>query len=239
MNSIILELDGTRRYPCHRAAIEIDCASGNQGNSLRPLGARTFSKGICSLKSGVLPDANFAFSPYMRTFKNMKRSLHRTAGFSLVEVTLALGVAALCLLVLLGLLPTGLNTQKASIQQTTANQIISTIFSDLRADIRLPPGLDSKVCGDDPGPCAWGDLHGHWRDVAVPFTLYFTNEAKQTGTLNGDPPADAVFRATIVYRFPPSETTTLADITVTWPAQVDPTTGTPAGSVTSLIAVNR
>jgi hypothetical protein len=159
----------------------------------------------------------------------------KTLGFSLVEVTLALGVAALCLVVLLGLLPTGLKTQQSSIQQTTANQIISTIFSDLRADIRLPPGLDSKVCGDDPGPCAWGDLHGHWHDVATPFTLYFTNEAKQTGTLNGDPPADAVFRATITYRFPPSETTTLADITVTWPAQG----GVPTGSVTSVMAVNR
>jgi hypothetical protein len=69
----------------------------------------------------------------------------------------------------------------------------------------------------------------------VPYTLYFTNEAKQTGALNGDPPADAVFRATVTYRFPPSETTTLADITVTWPAQA----GAPTGSVTSVMAVNR
>src|SRR4029453_8177308 len=171
----------------------------------------------------------------MKIADNMAPRVLKAAGFSLVEVTLALGVAAFCLLVLLGLLPAGVKTQHSSIQQTTANQIISTIFSDLRADIRLPPGLDSKVCGDDPGPCAWGDFHGHWHDVAVPYTLYFTNEAKQTGTLNGDPPADAVFRATIIYRFPPSETTTLAAITVTWPAQG----GVPTGSVTSVMAVNR
>ena len=45
-------------------------ASGNQGNSLKPLGARwTFCKGISSQKSGVLPHANFAFSPYMTIFK--------------------------------------------------------------------------------------------------------------------------------------------------------------------------
>jgi len=165
----------------------------------------------------------------------------KRAAFSLVEVTLALGITAFCLLVLLGLLPAGVKTQQNSIQQTTANQIISTIFSSLRADIRLPPGLESKVCGDDPGPCAWGDLHGHWHDVGIPFRLYFTNEGKQTGTLNGTPPADAVFRATILYRFPPSETTTLADITVTWPAQIDPDQlgAVPAGSVTSVMAVNR
>jgi type II secretory pathway pseudopilin PulG len=171
----------------------------------------------------------------------MKRPLSQSTAFSLVEVTLALGVAAFCLLVLLGLLPTGLKTQQSSIQQTTANQIISTISSSLRADIRLPPGLESKVCGDDLGPCAWGDLHGHWHDVGIPFRLYFTNEGKQTGTLNGTPPADAVFRATILYRFPPSETTTLADITVTWPAQIDPDQpgAVLAGSVISVMAVNR
>ena len=175
----------------------------------------------------------------MRISKDMKRFLPETAAFSLVEVTLALGVAAFALLAIMGMLPTSLKTQQASIQQTTANQIISTIFADLRADIRLPPGLDSKVCGDNP-PCAWGDLHGHWHDVATPFTLYFTNEAKQTGALNGAPPADAVFRVTIIYRFPPSETTSLANITVSWPAQVDPAAGgVPVGLVTSLIAVNR
>src|SRR6266536_4051847 len=123
-------------------------------------------------------------SPTMTASQDMKWSLAETAAFSLVEVTLALGVAAFCLVAVLGLLPTSLKTQQASIQQTTANQIISTIFSALRADVRLPPGLASKVCGDDPGPCAWGDLHGHWQNVSVPDTLYFTNEAKQTGNVN-------------------------------------------------------
>ena len=176
----------------------------------------------------------------MTTSDNMKRPLLKTAGFSLVEVTLALGVAAFCLVTVLGLLPTSLKTQQASIQQTTANQIISTIFSDLRADVRLPPGQQSKVCGTDTG-CQWGNLHGHWQNVAVPDTLYFTKEAKQTGTINGTPPGDAVYRAKITYMLPPSETTSLASIRVTWPAQVNPDLlgAVPAGSVRSLIAVNR
>ena len=173
----------------------------------------------------------------------MKRPPPETAAFSLVEVALALGVAAFALLAIMGMLPTTLKTQQASIQQTTANQIISQIFSDLRADVRLPPGQASKACPDPPDPnqpCQWDQLHGHWRNVATPDTLYFTNEAKQTGTINGSPPADAVFRAKITYRFPPTETTSLADITVSWPAKVDPDQGgTPTGSATSLIAVNR
>jgi len=174
----------------------------------------------------------------MTTSDNMTRPLLKTAAFSLVEVTLALGVAAFCLIAVLGLLPTSLKTQQSSIQQTTANQIISTIFSFLRADVRLPPGQENKVCGDD-GTCDWGNLHGNWGRRALPDTLYFNKEAKQIG-LGGDPPTDAVYRATITYRLPPSETTALADIRVTWPARVDPDSGgVPAGSVTSLIAVNR
>jgi type II secretory pathway pseudopilin PulG len=177
-------------------------------------------------------------SPTVTTSDNMKRPLLKTAAFSLVEVTLALGVAAFCLVTVLGLLPTSLRTQQNSIQQTTANQIISTVFSFLRADVRLPPGQQNKVCGDD-GSCDWGNLHGNWGRRALPDTLYFTKEAKQIG-LGGNPPAGAVYRATITYRLPPSESTALADIRVTWPAQVDPDHGgVPAGSVTSLIAVNR
>jgi hypothetical protein len=168
----------------------------------------------------------------------MKRSRSYLAAFSLVEVTLALGVAAFCLIAVLGLLPTSLKTQQASIQQTTANQIISTIFSFLRADVRLPPGQENKVCGDD-GTCDWGNLSTHWRDRALPDTLYFDKEAKQIG-LGGDPPASAVYRATITYRLPPTDTTALADIRVTWPARVDPDNGgVPAGLVRSVLAVNR
>jgi hypothetical protein len=70
--------------------------------------------------------------------------------------------------------------------------------------------------------------------------MYFTYEGLQTGNLNGDPPQDAVFRAKITYRLPPSDTTSLADIAVSWPASVDPANGgVPAGYVITTIAVNR
>src|SRR5213596_11285 len=175
----------------------------------------------------------------------MKRPLSGSAGFSLVEVTLALGVAAVSLIVVLGLLPASLRTQQSSIQQTTANQIISTIYSDLRADVRLPPGQASKACPDPPDPndpCDWSNLNGHWQNVATPDTMYFTNEAKPTGTVTqpNNVPADAVFRAKITYMTPPTQTTSLATIRVTWPAAADPdNNGVPAGSVTALLAVNR
>jgi type II secretory pathway pseudopilin PulG len=173
-------------------------------------------------------------------------ALRRTDAFSLVEVTLALGVAALCLLVLLGLLPAGVKTQQNSIQQTTANQILSQICSFLRADIRLPPGLYKQICPDPPDPdvpCNWDALHGHWLRVSQPpDTLYYTHAGKPTGNINASGlPTDAVFRVKITYNpVPPTGSTSVANVVVSWPAAVDPSTGgVPAGSVKVLLAVNR
>jgi hypothetical protein len=132
------------------------------------------------------------------------------------------------------MLPTGLQTQQASASQTKANGIVSQVIDFLRADVRLPPGLASKAEGE------WQNLHGHWgAPMHVPDTLYFTNDGDQTGSLNQNPaPPDAVFRVTITYLFPPTETTSIAKITVSWPAaQSD--LGKVAGSINTFAAVNR
>src|SRR5947208_6788482 len=99
----------------------------------------------------------------MRIFQSLKQSRAKTTAFSLVEVTLALGVAAFCLIAVLGLLPTGLKTQQASIQQTTANTICSQVVADLSAALRLPPGQQSKQF----------NLHGRWAQALHPDIIYF------------------------------------------------------------------
>src|ERR1700674_3846005 len=63
----------------------------------------------------------------------MNRRIHFSAGFSLVEVTLALGVAAFCLIALFGLLPLGVQTNQSSISQTAAASVLSSVVADLRA----------------------------------------------------------------------------------------------------------
>ena len=168
----------------------------------------------------------------MVVFAKMRHPLRKAAGFSLVEIVIALGVAAFALVAIMGMLPMGLKTQQASIQQTTANEIMAAILNDLRADVVLPPGQASKEQDSGFG------LHGRWQNVATPATLYFTNEGNQTGSVN-QTGTGAVFRAKIQYLFPPSATTTVANVIITWPAQVDPTTVLPAGSVGTYIAVNR
>ena len=165
----------------------------------------------------------------------MKRSVRITAAFSLVEIVLALGVAAFALIAVLGMLPVGLKVQQASVQQTVANAVMSQIIDDLRADVRLPPGQATKAAGD------WANLNGHWQSVAVPDTLFFTIDAKENGYASGSAPpapADSVFRATITYLFPPTATTSIAKITISWPAAQSDLTKV-AGSVDMFAAVNR
>jgi len=168
------------------------------------------------------------------TLSARQLSRSKIAAFSLVEVTLALGVASFCLVAVLGLLPTTLKTQQAGAQQTIANGVMTEILADLRADVRLPPGQASKEQNSGLG------LHGHWAQVATPDTLYFTNQGKMTGTINASlPPVEAVVRAKITYLFPPNASTCVAKIVVSWPAPVDPATTAPAGSVETFVAVNR
>ena len=169
----------------------------------------------------------------------MKRSLQKTRAFSLVEVVIALGVAAVAFVSILGLLPVALKTQQTAIQQTTANEIMNTVFGDFRADVRLPPGQQSK---SKEGQMGLG-LHGHWATVVTPDTLFFDNAGKKLSiysqTTDPAAPDGAVFRAKITYLFPPNASTTVAKIIVSWPAPVILTTGTPAGSVETYIAINR
>jgi type II secretory pathway component PulJ len=173
----------------------------------------------------------------------MKQRSRSCNAFSLAEVTLALGVAALAFIAVLGMMPVGLKTQQASVNQTKANAVMSQAINFLRADVRLPPGQASKAC-DSAAPgqtCDWSKLHGHWLNVSIPDTLFFTNDGTQNGYGSGSAPAapaNAVFRATITYLFPPTATTSIAKITVSWPAAQSDLTKV-AGSIDMFAAVNR
>ncbi len=57
----------------------------------------------------------------------------KASAFSLVEVVLALGVIGFSLLAIIGLLPIGLQSGRASIQETRANHLAEQVFSTLRS----------------------------------------------------------------------------------------------------------
>ena len=63
----------------------------------------------------------------------MKARARSAAGFSLIEVTLALGVAAFCFITVLGLIPVALQTNRNATSQTAATNIMAIVIADLRA----------------------------------------------------------------------------------------------------------
>ena len=58
--------------------------------------------------------------------------LQARGGFSLIEIVIAIGIAAFCLVAMLGLIPTGMKSVKTSIEQTTATEALDAIALDLR-----------------------------------------------------------------------------------------------------------
>src|SRR5712664_1471484 len=59
--------------------------------------------------------------------------LRRVHAFSLVELTLALGIAAFCLIAVFGLVPIAVLTNRNATSQTVAKNIIAAVVADLRA----------------------------------------------------------------------------------------------------------
>jgi type II secretory pathway pseudopilin PulG len=57
----------------------------------------------------------------------------RVHAFSLVEVTLAMGIAAFCLIAAFGLMPLGVQTNRNSTSQSAAVNIMAAVVADLRA----------------------------------------------------------------------------------------------------------
>ena len=56
-----------------------------------------------------------------------------TSAFSLVELTLALGIAAFCLIAVFGMLPVAALTNRNATSQTRATNIMAAVIADLRA----------------------------------------------------------------------------------------------------------
>jgi uncharacterized protein (TIGR02598 family) len=145
------------------------------------------------------------------------------SGFSLVEVTLALGVAAFCLLAVFGLLPIGLKTQQTAIEQTAAIRIVSAAVSDLRSTARAAT-TSSLFTINIPANTA-----------SSSSTLYFDPEGHFSTTIG----ANSRYRLTII--FTPNSTggrgATFAHLLVTWPAPASIVNA--AGAAETFLALDR
>lgn len=166
--------------------------------------------------------------------KAMQRGASPKTGFSLVEVALALGVSAFCLIAILGLLPVGLKSSQAALEQTAANGILSAVATDLRATPPTsPPGraASSQQFGI---PIPAHPLAAS--DAAAASTFYFTSSGKCLQT-----PSDPETRYRLTVHFLPNATgtksATFATLQVSWPAPVPPEEA--AGSAQIFLALDR
>jgi type II secretory pathway pseudopilin PulG len=152
------------------------------------------------------------------------------SAFSLVEVTLALGIAAFCLIAIFGLMPVGVQTNRNATSQTAATNIIAAVVSDLRATSK-PPVINTSV---------------QYRiRFGTAKTLYFDSAGECSIDVNGSTRVDGFSwspalqtRYRLNVTFPPSPTgLSYADVKLTWPAAAAPANA--SGSVETFAAFDR
>jgi type II secretory pathway pseudopilin PulG len=189
--------------------------------------------------------------------------LRRVHAFSLVEVTLAMGVAAFCLLAVFGLMPIGVQTNRNATSQTRATNIMAAVIADMRATPKTYDNLKTYSRGDSvlvllngngncytaittttgnapPNPTYW-TTGSACPQFGITFgtakKLFFDGQGQFTTSLD----ANSRYQLKVTFPNPDPGTlkTTYADLKVTWPAAVDPATTTPSGSVEMFAAFDR
>jgi len=172
------------------------------------------------------------------------------SGFSLIEVTIALGIATFCLVALFALLPMGLNQNRDTIEQTVATSIAANIAADIRASLQAQ--LDDKKNNRTPR------TQSESFKIDLPFdgngAISVANNARWQGgfdeaqshydtgggAISPDDTTKARYRAVVEYHPDTTNNKSVsARIVVSWPARVDWTTGTgqkPSGSVDTVTA---
>lgn len=155
----------------------------------------------------------------------MKLSNRTNSAFSLVELTLALGVAAFCLIAVFGLVPVGVQTNRNATSQTAATNILSSAVSDLRASpsnqqptnkygFARNKGAFTTVCFDGQG--GWMKQPGSSTVCPALYPVY-----RLYVQIDNTTPGNVVYPA-------------YASLRVTWPAAANPSGTppiTPSGSV--------
>jgi hypothetical protein len=170
--------------------------------------------------------------------------LRSVAAFSLVEVTLALSVAAFCLLAVFGLMPVGVQTNRNSTSQTAATNIAALVVADLRAKTTGASPLLGIIIPTDPTsppqfvlpdvvPCSGGNTS------ATSQIRWFDSQGQSSSSIN----SNSLYRVivTFVKNTTATATTgaTYVNVKVTWPAAIDPCAITPGGSVEMFAALDR
>jgi uncharacterized protein (TIGR02598 family) len=127
----------------------------------------------------------------------MKRSICGAAAFSLIEVTLALGIAAFCLIAVFGLMPVAVQTNRNATSRTAATNIMAAVIADLRA---IPTTKTTSA--------QFSIVFG------TPKTLYFDNTGQFATSLG----ANSRYQLNVTWSNSGWNGLSYADVKVWWPA---------------------
>jgi uncharacterized protein (TIGR02598 family) len=142
----------------------------------------------------------------------MRLCTSKSGAFSLIEVTLALGVAAFCLIAVFGLMPVGVQTNRNATSQTAATNIIAAVVADLRATPRCVATSAQFQITLGTGP---GCTSAIFPSAA---TLYFDS----AGQFTTSPGANSGYQLNVTWNNSPPTGLQYADLKVTWPAAAIP-----------------
>jgi hypothetical protein len=171
-------------------------------------------------------------------------SLRSASAFSLVELTLALGIAAFCLITVFALVPVAVLTNRNSTSQTAATNIAALAVADLRSrtigaspmlNIVIPTDPTSPPLFTSPDfvPCAGGHTSG------TSQIRYFDSNGQSSNTFT----SSTIYRLIVTFvkntTATASSGATYVNVKVTWPAAIDPCATTASGSVEMFAALNR
>jgi uncharacterized protein (TIGR02598 family) len=145
------------------------------------------------------------------------RKLSVSAAFSLVEVTLALGIGAVCLIAVIGIVPVGVKTTRDATSQTAATNIMAAVIADLRT---TPTTTNNSV------------QFGLGFGAAGTQTRYFDD----SGTPSLSLIATSRYRLDVTWNTAPTGSR-YADFKVTWPAAA--TAANASGSTEMFAAFDR
>lgn len=145
-----------------------------------------------------------------------------TSGFSLVEVVVALSIAAFSLISILGLIPVGLNLSAVAKRQTEAVSILSSVTADLRS---VPLS---------------GTASPRYNIGIAPVgsqTLYFAGSGGGSGKYSTAVESDSLYRVVLTPYTPAGRRATWVDVCVSWPAMGN--SSNPQGVIETAISLDR
>ncbi len=132
----------------------------------------------------------------MNRIDPLRNLLKRWAGFSLIEVVIALGIISFCMIGVLGLIALSANYSGQSSRETAFALMAQSTISNLRSrgfSLINTPALPTQGTLDDATPDFYYDVNGR---VAL----------KSDGTVDTSPHSDSIYGCTVTRYSPNNQT---------------------------------